>query len=218
MDDDSRAELFIEKCTIRNGELNLDYPPTKGIDGLHPMILPGLNKRLQAYSLVEKLTVTTDFFYQLPEEFKLFENVKELTITGSRWWNLTCENLPVSTERLVLWEQSNLNQSVMIGSERLTNLREIVLDWKTFFTFDNYNQYQDITPEEGVTPIAKLPNLRQISFLAGEAFHENEMDSDWQKRVASSPLFNNYFLNLFTQKQSTDFGVDGLDKRIDIFL
>ena len=219
MDEDLQISDFIEKCTIREAELNLNYPPSKGIEGIRPRILPELNKRLKIYSVVKKLTIETDFLNQLPVEFRNFETVCEMNIQGSRWWNLTCENLPISTKKLVMWEQSNLNPSVMTGSERLINLQEIILDWETFFTFGDDSQYLDIQAiTENVVPIARMGSLLTVTFQAGQSFWGDEMDDDWKERVISSPLFKEYSPTVVTQKKFLNHNVNGLDRCITVFL
>ena len=109
----------------------------------------------------------------------------------------------------------------MTGSERLINLREIILDWGTFFTFGDDSQYLDIQAiTENVAPIARMRSLESVTFQTGQSFWGNEMDDDWKERVISSPLFSEYTPNTVTQKKLKliDWNINGLDRCVTVFL
>lgn len=91
-----------------------------------------LDQSDHTYDTVKRLTIETDFIHSLPAGVSKFQNLAKLVVSGSRFWDLTCEVVPTSVTHLDLTDHSNLQPKCIKGMDRLVNLCELKLDWTPF--------------------------------------------------------------------------------------
>ena len=95
----------------------------------------------------EQIYFNSNHYNSFPYVFLKFKNVKKLKISGSRFLDLNCNQIPVFIEHLVLIHNSNLPLDVMKGSEGLINLHTLELDICPFIENDMFFDYRLINSE-----------------------------------------------------------------------
>ncbi len=106
-----------------------------------------LNNTQNIYSTVENLYLQTDLIDSIPRQIKKFEKLNQLTISGTRFWNLDLINVPQSVKVLSLIDHLNLHSNCLIGMDQLINLEEIYLEAETFY-FDYLFFYESLKKNE----------------------------------------------------------------------
>ena len=104
-----------------------------------------MHEQYPEYNIIENtehIFLEIDFYYSFPQVFLKFMNLKKLVISGSRWWNLNCNQIPISVEHLILTEHTNLQNDVMKGGECLINLHTLELDGYPFFESCDFSDYE----------------------------------------------------------------------------
>ena len=117
----------------------------------------------------------------------------DLTVSGSRFWHLTMEQVPPTVEKLYLTEHSNLQPNCIKGMDNLINLTDVHLDFEPFafhglFEYPPHGSYHDM---EDIVPIPDLPKLTNILFKCGVHHDITDLKKNWIVLVMSHPLFKN---------------------------
>jgi hypothetical protein len=149
--------------------LHLDYYSAPGFDGCSLDDYNELFDELNSYDTLETLKITTDFINSIPSNVLKFKNLKTLIADGSRFWDLTMEQVPTCVEVLDLTRQSNLSPECLRGMERLVNLKELRIDdvFNIIGGEEYYGKYyQKSRDEHDNEPvehrIKRIPGLRII--------------------------------------------------------
>jgi hypothetical protein len=168
----------------------------------------------RTYSKVIKLELLTDFINELPSNILLFQNLKEINIKGSRFWNLDMTQIPNTVEILYLTEHSNLSAECINGMDELINLSAIYLDFDTFKFFnifidsDYYNLNNDNSNSD-IIPIPNLPKLKFITFCSGTFYKKESLKNDWLTIFKDHQLFRDIKNRISSVEidYSTDFDI-----------
>lgn len=163
--------------------IHLSYVNVVGEEGYNSLF-DSINK----YNEVEKIYLETDFIYSLPFNISRFVNLKHLTITGSRFWDLTCNNMPTSLLTLDMTGHSNLQCKCIFGIERIVDLTSLSLDMGPFNIGNIFvlsDAFEDI---DDLIPIPILPKLQQIIFEAGVGNTKEDLFPYWKDLVKNNPV------------------------------
>jgi hypothetical protein len=204
--------------SFHDGTLRLGYPwlPEKGFDhydheGRFSAFFDELDRRHGVYDGTTSLEIDTDSHYNPPKCLLRFVKLENLHVKGTRWFHLTCENIPSTVVRLDLANQANLNYGFAEGMDRLANLEELSVN--VAFLFDLLEEYDDRGEEKWsiVGPESKnirgqetaetlfspaipvLPNLKRVMVTDYDdtAFTYDPFNSDSCEKVLEHPLFAN---------------------------
>jgi hypothetical protein len=155
-----------------------------------------LNEKFDIYNTVEQLYFETDFISELPSYIKKFTKLLDITVYGSRWFNLTLEQVPKSIEIVKFIEQTNLSNNVLNGCAELHYLKTLSIDGSTFNIDDiimpnvsNFNTMNQ-DPDE-LIPVPDLPNLKKIILWSGTSYPAKYLDPEWETIILNHPLFVN---------------------------
>ena len=128
-----------------------------------------LHEKYPEYNIIENtenMFLEADYYHSFPQVFLKFLNLKKIEICGSRWWNLNCNQIPISVEHLIMTQHTNLQNDVMKGGESLINLHTLELDYFPFFGYCNFYDYNEgefsILYIENIYPIADIGKLKKI--------------------------------------------------------
>jgi len=186
---DTNGASFKNFLTEDRTFLHLSYPGLDdGIEGYNNFF-DWLDQSDHTYDTVKRLTIETDFIYSLPAGVSKFQNLAKLVVSGSRFWDFTCELVPTSVTHLDLTDHSNLQPKCIKGMDRLVNLCELKLDW-TPFGFNGLFFWEEIDVTEIHIPIPDHPSLASIWFRSGIYARFSDLRDDWQKIFFSLPLFD----------------------------
>lgn len=150
----------------------------------------------QTYTKVIKLSIETDFINRIPDNVMRFQNLTHLKITGSRFWDLSMDQIPETVRVLYLTEHSNLQPECLKGMDKLINLEEFCVDWHPF-GFDNilidldYDTVEEVEQDEILFPITNLPKLKKIIFRSGIFYSKQDFKIKWIEILKIHPLFQN---------------------------
>lgn len=161
-----------------------------------------MNEKYPEYNLIEnteKLFLDTDFFFSFPQVFFKFINLKKLEISGSRWWNLNCNQIPVSVEHLILVDHTNLGIDVMKGGESLINLHTLELDIYPFFNncdlvdYDekDYEYFSGIYDYKNTYPIPNIGKLKKIIMHINGTGYDDIKLFNYENILKNHKLFSN---------------------------
>jgi hypothetical protein len=174
----SYSSLVEDECNIRSYDKYLDE----------------LHVNFNIYNLTEKLFLNTDFISELPSNILKFNNLKEIEVQGSRFWDLECLQLPTSVTICRFIDHTNLIPTCIVGMDRLTNLVSLHLDDGPFdfiqlIDANRYlkRHYSDETLE--IIPIPNLSTLKSINIYPGDDI--KILVPDWKDRVMKHKLFIN---------------------------
>jgi hypothetical protein len=172
----------------KEGYLHLDYPNIQNItddneEGWN-LSISEMNKIFNVYDKCDKMYLCTDFYYRFPKIFLNFKKLKHLTLDGTRWFYVDCEQLPNTLEYLDI-DSININPGFAKGMDRLINLHTICIDFSRFFGNDwfvinLYKNYEDdIIFDIGddideIEPFYNLQSLQKIVFHIGTSLYEEE--------------------------------------------
>jgi len=163
--------------------LVLDYYHDKDYEGHDGKEYDWLFDRLKKYDTLTELRLITDFINVLPANLLKFSKLKKLCVKGSRFWNLTMEQIPASVEILDLTQHSNLSPNCLIGMERLANLKELYIN-------DVFGVLAFGVEETDGNPIPSLPKLEKIVFESG-VYSWKKPEPGWENRVRELSLLKN---------------------------
>src|SRR5581483_12248589 len=100
--------------------LNLAYPDFSNnceLQGYNDY-LDKLDSEVSTYSKVNRLVINTDYINSLPKNVCKFKNLIDLTVSGSRFWDLTMEKVPHTVEKLNFTNHSSLSLDSLKGMEK----------------------------------------------------------------------------------------------------
>lgn len=188
------------QCYYKEGYLHLDYPNIENISDDDEIgwnvSISEMNKVFNVYNECEKMYLCTDFYYRFPKIFLNFKKLKHLTLDGTRWFYINCNQLPITLEYLDI-DSINTNLKVLDGMDKLEKLKTICLDFSTFFGRDWFqeNLYEiennDINNnDEDVIPFYNIESLKKIIFHIGTSLHEDELKIDL-RIILKNKLFDN---------------------------
>jgi hypothetical protein len=116
-----------------------------------------LDKLLYRYDSIENILLTSNIENKLESGLWRFTNLKYLAIIGSKWYDLDCENIPTSVERLEFHKIINTPLTIMKHSLHLGNLHKLTLN------------IDFIMNSENIIAIPDLPKLKIVSLLCGNS-------------------------------------------------
>jgi hypothetical protein len=183
--------------------LRLDYYSAEGFDGCKEESYNNYFDELNEYDTLEELYIHTDFIHNLPSNVLKFTKLKKLEIAGSRFWNLTMERVPVSVEKLIMTEHSNLSPRCIIGMNRLVNLKELWVDdvfdvWVHIATDTDCTCTDKYTSDEPIISMHHIPNLLVV-IKQGWCGHW-ELEKGWQNKIAKIKVFQDIRFKTIEQK------------------
>jgi hypothetical protein len=144
------------------------------------------------YHRVEVLRFETDLIHRLPENMLElgFENLKYLSISGSRFWDFDMRQVPLSVQTLVLVDQTNLQDTYINGMERLNNLRELRIPMDTFDFSDIFERQIHMKHRDyKMVTMPLIPRLRHIYFHTGMGYQKEDLVKHWKRIFKFNQLF-----------------------------
>ena len=144
------------------------------------------------YHRVEVLRFETDLIHRLPENILElgFENLKYLSVSGSRFWDFDMRQVPENVQTLVLVDQANLQDTCIRGMERLNNLRELRISMEPFDFSDIFNRQVHMKHHHyKMVTMPLIPRLRHIYFHTGVGYRKEDLVTGWKRIFKSNQLF-----------------------------
>ncbi len=86
---ETHKNIYDSYLTSDGKYLHLSYLPLENScrEELYDDFFEELNKNQNIYKTVERLYFETDFINRIPETVQKFQNLIELNVSGSRFWN-----------------------------------------------------------------------------------------------------------------------------------
>jgi len=181
----------------KEGYLHLDYPNIENISDDNEtgwnVSISEMDKIFNVYNECEKMYICTDYYYRFPKIFLNFKKLKHLILDGTRWFYISCEQLPHTLEYLDI-NSVNTNLKVLKGMDKLEKLNTICLDFGTFFgnNWFQYNIYGNENENENknIIPFYNHDSLKKIIFHIGTGLDEDELKIDLQI-ILKNKIFDN---------------------------
>ena len=184
----------------KEGYLYLDYPNIENISDDDEkgwdLSISEMNKVFNVYNECEKMYLCTDFYWRFPKIFLNFKKLKHLTLDGTRWFYIDCDQLPKTLEYLDI-DSINVNIEVLKGMDKLEKLNTICVDFGRFFgnNWFQENLYEtennDINNnDKNVIPFYNHESLEKIIFHIGTGLDEDELKIDL-RIILKNRLFDN---------------------------
>jgi hypothetical protein len=183
-----------------------------------------IHEQYSEYNILENtehIFLDSDFYFSFPQVFFKFMNLKKLEISGARWWNLNCNQIPVSIEHLLLVNHTNLQNDVMKGGENLINLHTLELDGFPFFADYDFSIYDEINHSEYYNQIYEYDNtypIPDIGKLKKIILHINDQRIDYLKYYIFQYIIKNHKLFSNIKNRINKIYVDDETKNIIIDL
>ena len=95
------------------------------IEEVYRYIFDILDNLCGLYNDCKKIYFESDFVHRLYPVMNKFVNVEEISLEGSRWFNLECSQFPISVKKINI-DCMNLNKNIFYrGKDGLINLTEL---------------------------------------------------------------------------------------------
>lgn len=183
-------ELFSTFLSTDKKFLNISYPDLECKVEAYNDFLDDMHDHYAIYDTVEDLYLKTDSINSMPINIKKFKKLINLEVSGSRFWDLNVEHVPMTVKKIVLTDHSNLQPECISGIDKLINLECLGLDIDPFeliISYDQQNEYYD--ENNNIEPLPLMPNLKRIEFDTG-MYDEEELLNDWKEIIISHVLFS----------------------------
>lgn len=195
---DKPTKDYIKSYITRNYKyLSLSYPEIDNdfTGSGYNKYFDSLNSQIGSYHTVNYLFICTDFIGDIPTNVKNFVNLEILEIEGSRFWNLTMKNVPPSVKKIYLIDQTNLQPGCLQEMDKLINIQELHIDYKSIELFNisidpNQRTYDEDRQITDIIPLPDLSSLQTIYFYIDD-IQEYELKEDWETQLRHHPIFKN---------------------------
>lgn len=172
--------------------LYLSYPPFKDIyDSEYcGKVFDLIDEKYNIYEECESIFYETDWQYELLKEFKKFKKLKDITIDGTRFYDLDLDQIPNTVEKLDISSSINLPSELLDRLDLLPNLKILIICGR-YFGIDEYISWDDyITWDADIkTPIKDLKNIKYIKFI--EVKPIDTFYVDWSKKLSEASFMKN---------------------------
>jgi hypothetical protein len=186
------SELCQRENISSQQTLHLSYPYMENGSSCeaYDLYFDELDKKENIYDNIKKLYLETDFINKLPESLIKFKNLIDITVVGSRFWDLTCKQIPATVEYVDFTKHSNLNYNVFKNSDHLVKLQHILID-ESPFCFDIFMYNNKVQSGENPIPIADTESLMVVEFDYSDSNDICDLIQDWQDVFKTHALMKN---------------------------
>ena len=180
------TEHFCAILTENNEYLHLSYVGIESTQESYNFYFDELNKDKNIYTRVSKLSIETDFIYDLPSHIFKFINLTHLSIAGSRFWDLNMTKIP-NTAKVLHIEDANCGEYCLEGIEGLCNLEELHVNLDRF-NLQGIFEY-GCEDNEISESFIHLPNLKKIWLRSGVVYNQSDLKENWRSILLDNISF-----------------------------